>query len=56
MMKDFKRLWDECFNEVVAAGILPGHIVEWKINTRARARMNAKRSSFMRFCINVKIV
>jgi len=37
-LKDFKRLQKECLDEVIAAGITPGNIVEWKINTRAKTR------------------
>lgn len=38
MMKDFQRLIDESINEVKAAGITPGNIVDWRINTRAKCR------------------
>ncbi len=37
-MKDFQKLINESINEVKAAGITPGNIVSWKINTRAKSR------------------
>lgn len=37
-MKDFHKLIDESINEVKAAGITPGNIVNWRINTRAKSR------------------
>lgn len=37
-MKDYKKLREICLEEVKAAGIVPGNIVEWKINTRAKCR------------------
>lgn len=37
-MKDFQKLIEECLVEVQTAGIKPGPITEWKINTRAKRR------------------
>ncbi|SFB99517.1 SprT-like domain-containing protein [Butyrivibrio sp. YAB3001] len=37
-MKDFKRLQQECMKEVKDAGIVPGTIGNWMINTRAKKR------------------
>lgn len=37
-MKDFDKLIHICLEEVIAAGIQPGHIVEWKLNSRAKKR------------------
>lgn len=37
-MKNYKELQKICISEVIAAGIIPGHIVEWNINYRAKRR------------------
>lgn len=37
-MKDFEGLIEICMNEVTSAGIEPGVISLWKINTRAKQR------------------
>lgn len=37
-MKDYAKLVETCLEEVKAAGIVPGPITEFKINTRARKR------------------
>lgn len=37
-MKDYEKLIKKCIDEVVSAGIVPGDISSWKINTRAKTR------------------
>ena len=37
-MKDYEKLREECLQEVLSAGILPGNISSWTINTRAKSR------------------
>lgn len=45
-MKDFERLRQECFDELAAVGIVPGQIVSWTVNRRAKTRWGlCKRTS-----------
>lgn len=37
-MKDFLKLRQECMTEVIEAGITPGTVSSWTVNTRARTR------------------
>ena len=37
-MKDFKKLQADCMQEVKDAGIVPGTVSSWVINTRAKKR------------------
>ena len=38
LMKNFKELQEICLKEVRDAGIVPGNIVKWSVNRRAKSR------------------